>query len=303
MTETGINLSPGTLHRLAGPVVAIAASLGAGLTAWITLTAAGDALSAVSRWRRGPWARLKQLQPSLQEPEQQAVSASRLVWLALIGAGALFGFIARDPVLSPWLLIMGSGLAWWWRRFSSRQRRRSRAARQVLRLLQLLDTGIQDSVSGGLVQAARRIEAGPVKTAVENATQAHFGGAPWPAALREHLNIDRALSRLSLLLVVAPGMERQPLRDAIQAQISMISRQKNARAEARARLALPRTALLFLAIANAMAVLAVLLLPAWRRFFTSTLARRVVFILASLVASAGYVILSEEIAALKAGVI
>ena len=302
MTETGINLSPGILHRLAGPVVAIAASLGAGLTAWIALTAAGDALSAVSRWRRGPCARLKQLQPSLQEPEQQVVSTSRPVWLALIGAGALFGVIARDPVLSPWLLILGSGLAWWWRRFSSRRRRRSRAARQVLCLLQLLDNGIGDSVSGALVQAAQRMEAGPVKTAVENATQAHFGGTPWPAALREHLNIDRALNRLSLLLAVAPGVERQALRDAIQAQISMISCQKNARAEARARLALPRTALLFLAIANAMAVLAVLLLPAWRRFFTSTLARRVVFALASLVASAGYVILSEEIATLKKGV-
>jgi hypothetical protein len=273
--------------------------MGAGLMIWVALTAAADALSAVSRWRRGPWARLKQLQPSLQEPEQQVVSTSRPVWLALIGAGALFGIVARDPVLSPWLLTLGSGLAWWWRRFSSRQRRRSRAARQVLFLLQLLDTGIQDSVSGALVQAAQRIEAGPVKTAVENATQAHFGGATWPAALREHLNMNRALNRLSLLFAVAPDIERQALRDAIQAQIRVISRQKNARAEARARLALPRTALLFLAIANAIAILTALLLPSWRRFFTTTLARRAVFILASLVASAGYVILSEEIAALK----
>jgi hypothetical protein len=141
-----------------------------------------------------------------------------------------------------------------------------------------------------------------VKTAVENAAQAHFGGTPWPAVLREHLNIDPSLNRLSLLLAVAPGMERRVVRDAIQAQISMISRQKNARTEARARLALPRTALLLLAIANAIAILTALLLPSWRRFFTTTLARRVVFVLASLVASAGYVILSEEIAALKEGV-
>lgn len=302
MITTLMTLTDGNVHLAAGLVVAGTLSLGFGLMAWTALTAAGDVISTVSSWGRGPWARLRELQPALhvyQEEERgrRAPGAS----LAMVGTAAVLGLVARDPVLSPWLLILGSGLAWWWRGFSRRQRRRSKVMPQVLRLLQLLNNYMRDSITGALVKAANRMEEGPIRKAVENATQAHFRGASWSAAIREHLSGNRMLTRLTLLLAVAPQMEGAEVRDALQAQIKMISVQESLQAEAGAELVLLKFTVYFLAIANAAAVAAALLLPAWRGFFTSTLARRGTFIVASLMASAAYVYFSEEIEVLREG--
>jgi hypothetical protein len=172
---------------------------------------------------------------------------------------------------------------------------------QVLRLLQLLNNYMRDSITGALVKAALKLEPGPIKTAVENATQAHFRGASWTDAIRQHLSGNQMLTRLMLLLAVAPQMEGAEVRDAIQAQIKMISIQESLQAEAGAELVLLKFTVYFLAIANAAAIAAVLFLPTWRDFFTSALARRGTFIVASLMASTAYVYFSEEIEVLKEG--
>jgi len=302
MITTLITLTRGNVHLLAGLIVAGALSFGIGTTAWLGLSVVGDFFSTVSRWGRGPWARLQELQPKLQAyQDDEGANGSSPVSFALVGGGLALGLVARDPVLSPWMLVLFSALGWWWRTYSRRQHRRSKVMPQVLRLLQLLNNYMRDSITGALVKAALKLEPGPIKTAVENATQAHFRGASWTDAIRQHLSGNQMLTRLMLLLAVAPQMEGAEVRDAIQAQIKMISIQESLHAEAGAELVLLKFTVYFLAIANAAAITAVLCLPAWRDFFTSTLARRGTFIVASLMASAAYVYFSEEIEVLKEG--
>ncbi len=302
MITTLIDLARGNAHLLAGLVVAAALSFGIGTTAWLGLSVVGDLFSTVSRWGRGPWARLQQLQPALQAyRDNEGANGSSSVSFVLVGAGLVLGLVARDPILSPWMLVLFSALAWWWRTYARRQRRRSKVMPQVLRLLQLLNNYMRDSITGALVKAADRMEEGPVQKAVENATQAHFRGTSWTEAIREHLSGNPMLTRLMLLLAVAPQMEGAEVREAVQAQIKMISVQESLQAEAGAELVLLKFTVYFLAIANATAITAVLFLPAWRGFFTSTLGRRGTFIVASLMASAAYVYFSEEIEVLKEG--
>jgi hypothetical protein len=288
---------------VAGLVVAAASGLGAGLAAWTGFAAVGDVISVVSRWGRGPWARLRELQDPLslhrKKDQDEAGRNLPVVSMTLVGAGGVLALVARDPVLSPWVLFLCGVLAWWWRGYSRRRERRSEAMPQVLRLLQLLDNYLRDSITGALVKAADKMEEGSVRKAVENATQAHFMGTSWRAAIREHLTGNQMLTRLALLLAVAPRMDGQEVRDAIQAQIRGISIQESLQAEAGAELVLLKLTVRFLAVANAVAVVATLVVPAWHGFFTSTLSRRGTFVAASLMSSAAYVYFSEEIELLK----
>lgn len=302
MITTLMDLADGNVHLLAAVVAAGAVSFGTGATAWLGLTALGDVFSTIAHWGRGPWARLQDLESTLPaRPEDDDARVLPTVPLALVGAGIVLGLVARDVVLSPWMLALLTALAWWWRGYSRRQQRRSKVMPQVLRLLQLLNNYMRDSITGALVKAGERLEEGPIRKAVERATQAHFRGAGWSQAIRDHLSGNPMLTRLTLLLAIAPQMEGAEVRDAIQAQIKMISVQESLHAEAGAEVVLLKFTVYFLAIANAAAVTAVLFLPAWRGFFTSTLARRGTFIAATLMASAACVYFSEEIEVLKEG--
>ncbi len=300
------NLAGNEILFLAGLVVAGAGGLGAGMVVWMGLSLGADVFSSLSRWGRGPWARLDQL----QRPFSRSMSTMNttgedeerrlpLVPTALVASGAVLALIARDPVLSPWTLVLCSGLAWWWRGYARRRRDRSEAVPQLLRLLQLLDNYLRDSITGALVKAADRMEPGPVRDALENATQAHFLGTSWQAAIREHLTGNLMLTRLALLLAVAPRMEGREVRDAVQSQIKAISIQQSLQAEAGAELVLLKLTVRFLAVANAAALVATLIVPAWHGFFTSTLPRRGTFVAASLMSSSAYVYFSEEIELLR----
>jgi len=283
------------LARLA---VAGATALGIGLTAWVGLGVAGDLVSAISRWGRGPWAPLSLVRRENGERGLQAIPGYTFS-MGLVGAGVILALAARDSILSAWILSLCVGLAWWWRGYADRQHRRSEAIPQVLRLLQLLDNYLRDSIIGSLQKAVEEMDESPVRAAADAALKAHFMGAPWGDSIRRHLSGNDLLTRLGLLLAVAPRMENEEVRDAIRNQIREITLQQSLQAEAGAELVLLKLTVRFLAVANAVAAAAALIIPAWRDFFTSTLARRGTFIAASLMVGAAYVYFSEEIELLR----
>ena len=163
----------------------------------------------------------------------------------------------------------------------------------------MLNNYLRGSVVGALSRAVDRMEEGKVRDAVEAAVRAHVTGTPWSRALQPMTGLDPFLDRLALLLTAAPQMEEESVREGIEGLIREITARERLEAEVGAELVLLKATVRFLAVADIVAVVASLLIPAWRDFFTSTMARRGTFVVASLTSAAAFVYFSEEIEALR----
>jgi len=285
----------GNVVTIVGWLFAGMIALGSSLLTWAALALAGDAAAALVRWRwKGlRWShrpKMPAMSPTGGEPDG--------ISMALTAAGLLLAALARDAVLSLWLLLLGGGLARWWKGYV-RRRRRDTPTAHVLRLLQLLNNYLRGSVVGALSRAADRMDEGRVRDAVEAAVRAHVTGTPWDRALQRMTGLDPFLDRLALLLMAAPQMEEESVREGIESLIREITARERLEAEVGAELVLLKATVRFLAVADVVAVVASLLIPAWRDFFTSTMARRGTFVVASLTSAAAFVYFSEEIEALR----
>jgi len=287
----------GNVVAAVGWIFAGMVALGSGLLTWATLGLVGDAVAALVRWR---WGALRWLRKPATMPAAtgERPSGGIPIPAALTAAGLLLAALARDVVLSPWLLLLGGGLARWWKGYA-RRRRRDTPTAHVLRLLQLLNNYLRGSVVGALSRAVDRMEEGKVRDAVEAAVRAHVTGTPWSRALQPMTGLDPFLDRLALLLTAAPQMEEESVREGIEGLIREITARERLEAEVGAELVLLKATVRFLAVADIVAVVASLLIPAWRDFFTSTMARRGTFVVASLTSAAAFVYFSEEIEALR----
>lgn len=94
--------------------IMVAFALGSGLLARVTLSAVGDLLAVVAQRlrRRSPLARLEPV--AGQSPRRSASTArglrpGRMLWIAV---AACIAALARDPLLSVYILILGGVMAW-----------------------------------------------------------------------------------------------------------------------------------------------------------------------------------------------
>jgi len=253
-------------------------------------------VQAMRRWWRGPWAWLRQK----RQVQTQELSHERQlpVWIGVpVGVG--LALLARDVLLSAWVLLAASGLGYWYAGYSQRRQRGKSNETAVRDLVRLLRNYLRGSLAAALQRSAEQLEPGPVKAALEQSVRAHAVGVAWEEALKPLRDLGSQLERLSLLLLAAPTLQEEALLHSLQELEDEMSRMNALRSEAGAEVVLLQLTVRFLAFANVAAVLASLIFPTWRDFYVSTWGRRMTFVAASAMPVAAFIYFAEEIEALR----
>lgn len=279
-----------------GIAVAGLSGLGGGLITLAALGAVAALVRAVARWRTPVWMRYLRSSP-LQEARQTLRRPGLRPLLPWLAGGMLLALLARDPVLSPWLMTLGAGLGWWYRGFLSRQAARETIP-HTLDLIRGVANFLRGAVGPALADAASRLPEGSVRERALEVYRAYTAGRPWEQAVRALVGLNPLLDRLALILTTAPRMSEGDVRSALEELAEEAARRQALAAEMGAEMVLLKMTVRFLMAANLAALVAALLVPGWHDFFVSTLARRGTMMAANLLVASGFVYFSEEIAAL-----
>jgi hypothetical protein len=275
----------------------LSAALSAGLLTSLLLVGAGDGAAALLRWRRGPWAWEERVR---RQPDDEAQEGEGR-WARFAGApvGLAGALLARDPLLSPWLLVWGTALGFWWASYRSRRQKQDASETAVRELVRLLRNYLRGSLVGALEKAAGRLEEGKVKEALARVVRDYNAGRTWQQVIAHLRGFGMEMDRLALLLAIAPTMpEGQILArlEELQAEMDVMA---SLEAELGGELILLTLTTRFLVAANLVAMTAALVLPAWRDFYTSTFGRRLTYVAATLLPALAFVYFSEELDSLK----
>jgi len=170
-------------------------------------------VQAMQRWWRGPWSWLR---PKRQAQTQEITRERQLpVWIGIpVGVG--LALLARDVLLSPWVLLAASGLGYWYAGYSQRRQRGKSNETAVRDLVRLLRNYLRGSLAAALQRSAEQLEPGPVKAALEQSVRAHAVGVAWEEALKPLRDLGSQLERLSLLLLAAPTLQEEALLHSLQ---------------------------------------------------------------------------------------
>lgn len=282
-----------------GLAVAGLAGLGGALVTLAVLGAVAALGRAAARWRTPAWMRYLRPAPVLKEATEAARRPGLRPLLPWLAGGVLLALLARDPILSPWMLALGAGLGWWHRGFAARQAAARATVPQTLDLVRNLSGFLRGAVGPALSDAAERLPEGPVRERALRAYRAYATGEPWETAVKALVGLNPLLDRLALVLAAAPRMDEKDVRDSLDALAEEAARREALAAETGAEMILLKLTVRFLMVANLVALAAVLLVPGWHDFFTSTLARRGTVMAANVLVAVSFVYFSEEIAALQ----
>ena len=239
--------------------------------------------------------------PAADLSDRRSPMTALLPFLPLM-AGLAGAAAAWDPLLSPWLALLGylifRGLN------SGRQQTTGRAAGEEL--LQLLNSfrsiwSVQESLFGALEEAAADLEFGVVRQAVRRVA----------ARARTGMNLDDALTPLrdlpsptarqvAYVLGQLPETDEGTGRRVLDELEERLRRSRRLRRRAETVLILTRLTLRALQVANAIAVVVALTMPLWADFFTASLSRRLTFIAATLMVVGGSAYFAGETERLEA---
>jgi len=283
-----------------GAILSSAVALGLGLLSAWALAGLGDLAGKVRRFFRpriSLQAFVRQQQEERAEVQGERRPAAVLSWIPL-PAGIALAVGARDWLLSPYLAVVGAGLAYY---MASRRSRKEQGAltEQVKSLVLLFRSryAIGESPFAVLVDVLDDMPDGRVKGIVRRAVDSYHatgdGGEALALMRRVH---NHYLSRLVMILEASGSAETDVILVELKELEDDLKNRDRLAGQARATLALLRGTVSFLQVANLTAVAASVALPLWHDFFTSALQRRGTFLAATMFLLVASLFFDQEIA-------
>lgn len=286
-----------------GVGTAFLGALGIGtLSAWLLLVAGNLAVRVRQlyrpRWRSALETFFDRDEMDGQERRGDSTSTflDLLPFVPALG-GVILAVGMRDALLSPYLVLLGTGLTWFLR---SRRTRKTQAAitNQVKALVVLFRSrfAVGESPFSVLVEIEDDLPKGTVAAAIRQAVNTYQTSGSVEKALAPLRGLHNPyLARLAMVLETSGSASTE----AIVAEVAHIEDDLKERdrlaGQARASLALLKGTVRFLQTANLAAIVASVALPLWRDFFTSTLQRRGTFLAATLFLTLASLYFDQEI--------
>lgn len=282
-------------------VLVVGLALGTGLLMQALLSFATEMFL---RWRRhagGPLAWLAGLKPAAIVPSGRRMRAWTIAPVALGGAGAL---LAWDPLISLFFLALGVGLSYVveYRVRLARSRRLTRQAEILVVKFRSLFS-IENSIFRTLAACAEEMESGELRNAVETCVGLHRTGRSGAAdalgplrALRSH-----HLDRFAEVIGRSETADRATFEATLGEVEADIVRQLNIEREAGVETAALKGTARALQGAALLAAIAAITLPAWRMYFVSTTANKLLFLLLASTVAGGSIYLEHEVVSIEEG--
>jgi hypothetical protein len=218
--------------------------------------------------------------------------------VVFIPAGATLAALARNWLLSPYLVGVGIGLFLLLR---SQQGRKEQAAttNQVKSLVLLFRSrfSVGESPFAVLADVLPDLPDGQVKTVVHRTVDTYRARGDTDEALAVMRQLRNPyLSRLVMILDASGSAETEIILTELRDLEGDLKSRDRLAGQAKATLALLKGTVSFLQVANLTAVVASVALPIWRDFFTSTLQRQGTFLAATLFLLIASIFFDQEIA-------
>ena len=269
-----------------GIILSSVIALGSGLvTAW-TLVSLGDLVSKVRKFFR-PRISLKGFFQEQAEGADELKKGKRgggLFAYIPIPVGIILAILARDWLLSPYLVVVGVGMAFFLR--SKRDRKEQTALTEQVKALVLLFRSrfsVGESPFAVLADVLEDLPEGRIKRAVERTVDTYRARGDADEALTVMRNVRNPfLSRLVMILDASGSAETEVILGELKELEDDLKNRDRLAGQARATLAMLKGTVSFLQVANLTAVIASVALPLWHDFFTSTLQRRGTFLAATM---------------------
>lgn len=269
-----------------GIILSSVIALGTGLvTAW-TLVSLGDLISKVRKFFR-PRISLKGFFQEQAEGADELKKGKRgggLFAYIPIPVGIILAILARDWLLSPYLVVVGVGMAFFLR--SKRDRKEQTVLTEQVKALVLLFRSrfsVGESPFAVLADVLEDLPEGRIKRAVERTVDTYRARGDADEALTVMRNVRNPfLSRLVMILDASGSAETEVILGELKELEDDLKNRDRLAGQARATLAMLKGTVSFLQVANLTAVVASVALPLWHDFFTSTLQRRGTFLAATM---------------------
>jgi hypothetical protein len=247
-------------------------ALAAYLLARLGLETVGDVWTVV--WRRLHkqrwWLQQYFATGQVEEEKRRFGSAGRLVWGLPLAGGVIMAVLWMHPVLSPWFVLLGGGIAWMLSTFHRRVRREDLRALETFIAALRSVFGVEQSVFGALRSAVEGLDESPLRRAVETAIRRYDSGQDLEEALGALREAELPqLSRLAVVLGRAGYADNEAIRRALLDLEENTRRARQLRDRAQTVLTLTTITLRILQAANIAAVVAVTLIPMWREFYAA----------------------------------
>jgi hypothetical protein len=286
-----------------GVGTAFLSALGIGtLSAWLLL-AFGDLTARVRklyrpRWRSALETFFDRDEAGGREGEANSMGTflDLLPFLPALG-GIVLAIAVRDGLLSPYLLLLGAVLAIFLR---ERRMRKTQAVitNQVKTLIVLFRSRfvVGESSFSVLAEIAHGLPKGAVAVAVHRAVSAYQAGSSVEVALAPLRGLRNPyLVRLVMVLGTSGSASTKAIVDEVTRIEADLKERDRLAGQARASLALLKGTVRFMQAANLAAIVASVVLPVWRDFFTSTLQRRGTFLAATLFLTLASLYFDQEV--------
>jgi len=284
---------------IVGIILSFTVALGAGLlTAW-ALISLGDVMEKVRRF----------LLPRVsvvdffreQQKDADALKGEKrregLLAYVPIPTGVILAILVSDWLLSPYLVAVGIGLAFFSR--SKRDRReQSLLTNQVKDLVLLFRSrySVGESPFAVLHDVLPDLPEGRIRTVVERTVDIYRARGDVNEALTAMREVRNPfLSRLVMLLDASGSAETETILDELKGLEEDLKARDRLAGQAKATLALLKGTVSFLQVANLTAIVASVALPLWRDFFTSSLQRRGTFLAATMFLLVASLFFDQEI--------
>jgi hypothetical protein len=212
-------------------------------------------------------ARLQALRDAGTQTQDQKRRLPVTIWVGL-GAGLALGLFWLHPLVTPWFIILGLGVAW-----MLISTRRS-MTREDLRGLEVFISSLRSVLSVGesvflsLEVVAEDLDEGPVQAAVAEAIRRYRADMDTRGALAALNEVGwTRLDRLALILGEAQWADDQTLQAVLLDQEERVQRARYLQDRADAVLTMTRLTLRVLQAFNVAAIVVVTLIPDWHAFY------------------------------------
>ena len=237
-------------------------------------------LSLVQAQGQGTTREVSGLRPKLKPTTLRPWAAGpRAVIFAL--AGLVAAIVARDVLISPYLILLGLGAAWAGAKQTASQPagRLADETGELVRAFRGIYV-VSGSLYGSLKEAMDVLLEGALRAAVEQVVARHRAGDADPLHPLRSLP-DPSLRRFVRVLALIGQSDTRAIREALQRLERQIAARKQLRNRVQVVLALMVGTLRILQGANLGAAAIAVTVPLWRDFFTATWSHRAIFILAT----------------------
>jgi len=261
-------------------------SAGTGLLAWGSASLLADLWQMMSRLR--PLSLAERLDALSLRPLIPNATATKLNrWPPQVAGAIAYGLIgaalARDWLLSPYLLLLGAGLAYVLARLAARPDDLSKSVALLLDAF-CSQYAIHRSTFSALAAVIDVLPASPVRQAVETACAYHTLARPDPLSPLRQLQ-DETLAQFVRALEVNTTPEA--MQKLLKELSERIKARRRIREAAQGALVLFMGTVLVLVGANLLFSLVVLLVPLARQYFVAQMGGRLLYVVLTLTAALG----------------